>query len=121
MKTALIVEDDPELQVLFRAALDHGGFEVILASNVREALAILEHTTPDIAFVDINMPERPGTDVLAHIRSTPKLKSATRTVVVTANTLIEEQAAALGADLFLLKPVHVSDMIQLAQRLTKEG
>jgi CheY-like chemotaxis protein len=57
-----------------------------------------------------------GTDVLGHIKSMPRL-AHTKTVVVTANTQAESHVDALGADLFLLKPVSIVEMLTLANRL----
>ncbi len=116
MALAMVVEDDPGLRVLFGKALERAEFDVLLASNSKDALALLADHTPDIVFIDVNMPGGLGTDVLGHIKSTPRL-SHTRTVVVTANTQAASRVDDLGADLFLLKPVSIVEMMTLAKRL----
>jgi two-component system OmpR family response regulator len=117
MSIALVVEDDPDIQVLFRTALQEFGFEVHITSSVAQALQVLQKVTPNVAFIDVNMPERPGTDVLTYIKSEPQLAKQVRTVVVTANSLVREDAEKLGADLVLLKPVQILEVIRLAERL----
>ncbi len=117
MALALVVEDDENIRLLYREALERGGFTLLVAPNVKEAIKILDTYTPDIAFIDMNMPEHLGTEVLDFIRATPRL-AGTKTVMVTANTRADERAAEYGVDLFLVKPVPIAEMIQLAHRLT---
>jgi len=117
MTLALVVEDDENIRVLYREALERGGFTLMVAPNVKEAIKILDAHTPDIAFIDMNMPEHPGTEVLAYIKATPRL-AGIKTVVVTANTRADERAAEYNVDLFLVKPVPIAEMIKLAHRLT---
>jgi CheY-like chemotaxis protein len=116
MPVALVVEDDEFIRMLFREALQGAGFSVILAGGVKEALGILEKQVPDVVFIDYNLPERPGTDVLTYIKTTPHL-SKTKTIVVTAQTQAQNKAEELGADLFLIKPVSIEEMTRLASRL----
>jgi two-component system KDP operon response regulator KdpE len=112
----MVIEDDQGLRLLFGKALEHANFKVLLAANVRDALELLADHTPDIAFIDVNMPGSLGTNVLSHLKSTPRL-AKTRTVVVTANTQAASLAEDLGADLFLLKPVSIVELMTLANRL----
>jgi len=117
MVLALVVEDDENIRLLYREALERGGFTLLVAPNVNEAIKILDVHTPAIAFIDMNMPEHSGTEVLDYIKATPRL-AGTKTVVVTANTRADQRAADYNVDLFLVKPVPIADMIQLAHRLT---
>lgn len=116
MSLALIVEDDPDIRNLFHITLKNGGMETLTAPSVEEALRLLETRTPDIALVDMNLPGRPGTDLLDHLNHTPALANVRR-VVITANPLTESAAEELGIDLFLLKPVSVLDLMMLVRRL----
>ncbi len=117
MPVAMIVEDDESIRLLYREALQRSGFTVVLAANVNQAIKLLGEHTPDIAFVDMNMPEHLGTEVLAYIRATPRLANV-KTVMVTANTHADGLAEEYNVDLFLVKPVPLQEMIHLAQRLT---
>jgi DNA-binding response OmpR family regulator len=120
MPIALVLEDDEIIRSLFRFALEHAEFTVLTAGSVNEAIQVLETQTPDIAFIDVNMPERPGTDLLAHIKATARFADI-KTVVVTAQTRSESRVEELGADLFLLKPVSIKEMTTLARRLVRMG
>jgi CheY-like chemotaxis protein len=117
MPLALILEDERDVLLLFQEAMSIGGFETLIADNAGQAIRLLETNTPDIALIDLNMPGRPGTDVLEYINQTPRLAQLKR-IVVTANTLAESLVERLGADLFLVKPVSVRELMTLAQRLT---
>lgn len=116
MSLALILEDDKEIRLLFSEALSMANFEVVEAASVREATALAAHRTPDIAFIDINMPGQSGLDFLRHLKSTPQYATV-RTIVVTANALAEEFVQQLGVDLFLVKPVSLQELLTLANRL----
>ena len=120
MPLALVVDDDESIRTLFREVLQRNGFAVLTASNVNEAFVVLAAHTPDIAFIDVNMPERPGTHVLAYIKAIPRLDK-TKTIMVTANTGAQGLVDELGADLYLLKPVSIQEMLTLARRLTGNG
>ncbi len=116
MPLALIVEDHIDICTLFQVALETGGFTVLTALSVNAALAILETQTPDVVLLDINMPERPGTDVLLYINQTPHLVKIKK-VVITADPLQEDRVEKLGIDLFLVKPVDIRQLSRLVQRV----
>lgn len=120
MPLALVVDDDESVRLLFREVLQRSGFTVLTASSADEAFVMLANHTPDIAFIDVNMPSRPGTHVLAYIKSIPRLDK-TKTVMVTANTGAQGLIEELGADLYLLKPVSIQELLTLAHRLTHQG
>src|SRR5258706_8438716 len=116
MTTALIVDDDQDVRALFQTALRRAGFTTMMAAGADAAIHTLELNTPDIVLIDMNMPEHPGTVVLEYIRNSPHLKGV-KTIVITANTQANSRAFELGADLFLVKPVTVQNMISLACRM----
>jgi CheY-like chemotaxis protein len=116
MSLALIVEDYVDIRTLFRMALENDGFTVLTAPSVNTALAILETQTPEVVLLDVNMPERPGTDVLIYINMTPRLAKIKK-VVITADPLQEDRVEELGIDLFLVKPVDIRELSRLVQRL----
>lgn len=116
MPTALVLEDDKDIRLLFSEALQTSGFEVITAGTVAEAIALLANHCPDIAFVDMNLPEQSGIELVRYVRSQAHL-AATKVVVVTANRQMQDSAEQMDIDLFLLKPVSIAEMLTLAQRL----
>jgi len=87
------------------------GFDVYLAYDVPHALSLLEQLTPDLILADIMMPDIDGLWLVRNLRSKPAW-SKIPTIVVSARTLPEEQAAAkeAGADAFLAKPFTFRDL-----------
>ena len=66
--TALVIEDDPELQAFLKTVLSSAGFEVVLARNGEEGLARIAASVPDLALVDGILPGMGGIDVCRRIR-----------------------------------------------------
>lgn len=60
MLTILAVDDDPNILELVRITLSAAGYSVMKAKNGREALELMEHEVPDLAVVDVMMPEMDG-------------------------------------------------------------
>jgi CheY-like chemotaxis protein len=116
MPVALVLEDDKDIRVLFSEALRSKGFAVIAATTVAEAITLLADHSPDIAFVDLNLPEQSGTEFVRHVRAQPRF-ARMKVVVVTANRQMQDNFDQIGIDLFLQKPVAIAEMLMLAQRL----
>jgi len=110
--TVLLVEDDPDIRLIARLALQQiGGFTVIEAASGAEALDILGSLRPDVVLLDVMMPGMDGTGVLRAMRETP----ATATVPViflTAKAMPAEldRLRALGARAILTKPFDPSTL-----------
>src|SRR6188474_3470219 len=83
-KSLLIVEDDKEIRDTLRFVLEQEGFEVSVAGNGVEALALLPHITkPSLILLDIMMPQMNGTE-FADILDKDPLYSSIPVVVLTA-------------------------------------
>ena len=59
-KTILIVDDKAGVRTLVREYLTEQGFNVVVASNGREALYVARHENPDLILLDVMMPEMDG-------------------------------------------------------------
>jgi CheY-like chemotaxis protein len=64
----LIVEDDRDIQYLYKLKLEHEGFDVAVASNGKEGLRLAEVFSPHLMLIDLLMPEMDGTEMLTAIR-----------------------------------------------------
>jgi adenylate cyclase len=89
MPRALVVEDNLTDRDMMRRLLVGEGWEVIVASNGREALDRLKSEHPNLILLDLMMPEMDGFEFLAEFRKTPKFAS-TPVIVVTAADLSPE-------------------------------
>jgi two-component system response regulator AdeR len=66
---AIVVEDDSDLQFLYKTKLVREGFEVEVAGNGLEGLAVIERTRPHIILLDLLMPHMGGAEMLANLRA----------------------------------------------------
>ena len=106
----LIVEDNVELlMVMFR--LLKSSYHVYAAKNGLEALDIIHQKDLDLIISDVMMPEMDGYELTKAIKSDPNY-SHLPIILLTAKTQKEDEQEALliGADEFLTKPFHLSDL-----------
>lgn len=68
MTKIAIIEDDPTINQMYRMKFEAGGYEVGLASNGRQGVALVEDFGPDIILLDLQMPEMDGPTALTEIR-----------------------------------------------------
>ena len=117
MKQILLVDDDRDLAKLFAFGLRLRGYEVQVAANGREALALLEVRSFDAIVLDWNMPVMGGDEFLEqHQRRTPSTPSAP-IIVITAQADIEHRARQLGAVAVLAKPFNLNELVRVLARL----
>jgi two-component system KDP operon response regulator KdpE len=116
----LVVDDEPQIRRLLRAALERSGYEVVVAEDARQALSLLGIERPDLVLLDLGLPDRDGLELLPLIRA----RSQAKVLVVSAREAIEEKVAALdlGADDFVTKPFDTDELlarvrVALRQRL----
>lgn len=103
-KFILIVDDEPNVRLSYRMALETEGYVVTEANCGAKALEKLEAAKFDLAILDMRMPEMDGLALLAEMR---KRGYATPSIIVTAYGDIPHavQAMKLGAIDFLQKPL----------------
>lgn len=109
----LVVEDDSFLLSAYKAKLAKEGFDVLIATDGEEALAVLDKDRPDIVVMDLVMPRMDGFTTLEAIRKRDDLKDLP--VIVASNLGQQEdidRAKALGATDFITKSnMSLSDLI----------
>ena len=66
---AVVVEDDNDLQFLYKLKLEKSGFEVWVAGNGHQGLEVIEQSRPDIVLLDLMMPQMGGAEMLARLRA----------------------------------------------------
>ncbi|HYK92321.1 MAG TPA: HD domain-containing phosphohydrolase [Acidobacteriota bacterium] len=111
----LIVDDEIYIQEILKATLEDAGFETVAVGSVEAALAELSKERFDIAFTDIRMPGRQGTDLLQEIRS-----SYSRVVVIMITALDSADTAVetirMGAYDYIVKPFNLDQVLVAADR-----
>ena len=120
----LIVEDNQELLMLMKMLMQHK-YNILTATNGREALDVIQANTLDLIVSDVMMPEMNGLELTTHIKHDEKFKHLP-IILLTAKILEEDQQEALraGADDFMTKPfklgdlqLHIDNLIANRQRI----
>jgi two-component system, OmpR family, response regulator AdeR len=104
---AVVVEDDNDLQFLYKLKLEREGFEVFTAGNGVEGLEVIEAERPHIVLLDLLMPIMSGSEMLAHLRS-KRWGSEVRVIVLTNISKDEAPPALrfLHVDRYIVKAHH---------------
>jgi len=115
MLTALLVDDEPLANERMRGLLaDCGGVDCIgTAGSVAAARKALETLSPDVIFLDMEMPGGTGLDLL------PSVPDGTQVVFVTAHEKYALEAFAAAALDYLVKPVNPERLSETLRRLKK--
>lgn len=123
MTKIAIVEDDPVISQMYRMKFEADGFEVQVAENGRDGVALAENMKPDMILLDMQMPEMDGSEALAHIRKHDWGKIVP---VIILTNLGEEEAPknlrALGIHSYIVKadltPRQVVERVKEALNLS---
>ena len=103
--TLLLVEDDPDIQLVARAALKRAGFTVTTASNGPAALEQVRAARPEVILLDWMMPGMDGTEVCRRLKADPATAEIP-VIFLTARSQQSEIARglSLGAVGYIVKP-----------------
>lgn len=103
----LVVDDEPDILEFLKYNLVKEGYEVFVASDGEECLAIAEREKPDLVVLDIMMPRMDGVEVCRALRSNPAFNK-TLIAFLTAREEDYSQIAALdvGGDDYITKPIR---------------
>lgn len=69
MTKIAIIEDDATINQMYRMKFEADGFDVQVAHNGKDGIALAQSFRPDIILLDLGMPEMPGDEALKEIRS----------------------------------------------------
>jgi DNA-binding NarL/FixJ family response regulator len=111
-RTILVVDDEFAILDSLADILQLEGFSVLKASNGLQALDILREQIPDLIIADVMMPEMSGYHLYQRVRQTPKHLHIPF-IFLTAKGEAEDIrfGKELGADDYLLKPIHAEDLM----------
>jgi two-component system OmpR family response regulator len=106
----LVVDDEPNIRELLSTSLRFAGFEVISAGNGREALAAAEADAPDLAVLDVMLPDMDGFTVTRRLRAAGKHFPV---LFLTAKDDTEDKVTGLtvGGDDYVTKPFSLDEVV----------
>lgn len=113
----LLVDDDFEIVDSIRYALEGEGFEVVVARDGNQGLALAERENPDLMILDMMMPKRSGFLVLEKLRRT--LETPIPVIMITGNEGSRHKAYAelLGVSDYIRKPFAMDRLLEAVKRL----
>src|SRR5262249_52781530 len=113
--TLLVIDDEPSILHAFRRAFRDPSLTLLTASTAAEGLDLLVRNRPDVALLDIHLPDQSGLDAFRRIK---EIDARIPVVFITGHGTTETaiEAMKLGAYDYLLKPL---DLVPLRELVTR--
>ncbi|MBZ0287669.1 MAG: response regulator, partial [Anaerolineae bacterium] len=118
----LVVEDDSDVAAVIGMILEHAGFQVTVVNNAVAAVGFVTQKLPDAIVLDLMLPDMNGLDLARYVRRQEQPGQHVQVVVVSGATggFQMNQAMKAGVDLFLGKPVGVSELVEAFATITPQ-
>lgn len=121
MALILVVDDDPTIVKLVQLNLEIEDFEVVTASNGREALEAVAEHKPDLVLCDVMMPVMNGLEVVQRMKRDPSTAGIPIVLLsAKAQELDVQHGRGAGADEYVTKPFDPDHLLDTVRRLLEE-
>jgi len=111
----LIVDDDRHIRDILRELFISSGYQAQVAADGREALELFDTDRPSLTVTDVHMPVMDGVELLKKARAIdPDAAFLVLTGVANVQTAVE--SLKFGAYDFIMKPVHMDELLIAAER-----
>lgn len=122
MPRILLVEDNPENRDALSRRLQRRGYDVVIATDGKQGVAMAQAEAPDVILLDISLPEMDGWEV-ARTLETAKGTRGIPVIALTAHALASDREKALeaGCDDYHTKPVQFTRLLAQIEALLKKG
>jgi DNA-binding response OmpR family regulator len=119
MAKILVIDDNADLLQMLRLILqERGGHEVVLSGDGADGLNRALASPPDLAIVDVMMPDITGYDVVRRMREMPQTASVPVLVLTARGQMIDRQTALqAGANAYMAKPVAPQALLEQVEKL----
>ena len=120
MSLVYIVEDDVNIREIETIALRNSGYQVQAFECAKEFYKKVEERVPDLALLDVMLPDESGYDIVKKLRQRPTTKKLP-VIMVTAKTSELDMIKGLddGADDYIRKPFSVMELISRVKALLR--
>ena len=109
-RMVLLVEDEPPLRTIIARNLIARGHTLVAVDSVGDAITAMGVRLPDVALLDVNLPDGTGWEVLRWLRA---VGQRVPTVVYSAVPLSQKRVAEFQPDAVLLKPFPMDSLVEL--------
>lgn len=122
MPRILIVEDNEENRDALSRRLKRRGFDVLIATDGLQGLAMAKSERPDLVLMDMNLPELDGWEATRQLRAADETRTVP-VIALTAHALSgdRERALAAGCTDYHTKPVELPKLLEQIDALLKAG
>jgi len=119
LKKIMLVEDEPDIQLITRLSLEvGGGYEVLVCGSGTEAVSCAQAYAPDLVLLDVMMPGMDGVATMGALRELPEL-AKTPVVFFTANAQreVQQDLRLRGALGVIVKPIEPNVLVEQIRML----
>jgi len=127
-KTAVIIDDEPDITTYFRAFLTDNGWSVRIANDPNEGIALAQEEPPSVILLDVMMPARGGLSTLIALR---KDRRTAKVPVVLVTGIQKTLKADFGdfldrfkkyhPDAYVQKPIKEAELLQTLETVTSRS
>ena len=118
MGRVLVVDDEVDICTLLKLHLEKGGQEVSYCLTIKDALKNLSANSYDMIFVDLNLTDGSGYDLISSIGDA---NSKAAIIVISAYDSEKQKALQAGATLFVPKPFTNKSINEALKRLQTQN
>jgi two-component system, OmpR family, KDP operon response regulator KdpE len=113
----LVIDDEAQIRRFLDIGLRAEGYEVLLAANAADGLALAATQSPDLVILDIGLPDREGHDVLAELRQWSQVP----VLMLSVRDAENEKVRALdhGANDYVTKPFGIQELMARLRALLR--
>ncbi len=121
-KKLLLIDDEPAIQTLVRLVMEADDWQVLVASEGMQGLALAREQHPDVILLDVALPDVSGLEICRQLKADPST-SATPVAMLTAMAQETDRRAAmaLGADDYVTKPWRPAALVARVTSLLEKG
>ena len=117
----LLVEDDPDILFATSRALKSAGYEVLEASSAEECWKMLAANRPDLALLDVVLPDADGRELCSQLKADPDLQGVFIVLLSGTKTSSSDQVEGLdlGADGYIARPIANRELLARIQAMDR--
>jgi two-component system KDP operon response regulator KdpE len=114
---ALVIDDETQIRKFLDIGLRAEGYDVLLAANAADGLALAATRDPDVVILDIGLPDREGHDVLTELRQWTQVP----VLMLSVRDSEQEKVKALdaGANDYMTKPFGIQELMARLRALLR--
>jgi CheY-like chemotaxis protein len=122
MPKILLVEDNEMNRDMLSRRLERRGYQVIVALDGEQGVALAQSETPDLILMDMSLPILDGWEAARRLKAAPETK-AIPIIALTAHAMLGDREKALeaGCDDYAIKPIEFPRLLEKVDALLGKG